>query len=148
MKNELRNLPSVDSLLQTKEIKELIFEYGRDLSIMAIREYLDQIRQGMGDVPDEAGIFENVINMVRDWMKPSLIQVINATGVILHTNLGRAPLSLDAIEAVREAAQDYSNLEFDLNTGKRGSRYDHAENLLTRLTGAEAALVVNNNASA
>jgi len=148
MKNELRNLPSVDSLLQTTEIKELISEYGRDLCTMAIREFLDEVRQGKGEVLDKAGIIKNVIDIVTDWMKPSLIQVINATGVILHTNLGRAPLSLDAIEAVREAAQDYSNLEFDLNTGKRGSRYDHAENLLTRLTGAEAALVVNNNASA
>ncbi len=148
MTKELRNLPSVDSLLQTGEIKELISEYGRELCTLAIREYLDEVRRGKGDVPDQAGIIKNVKNIVAVWTKPSLTQVINASGVILHTNLGRAPLSLDAIEAVREAAQDYSNLEFDLNTGKRGSRYDHAENLLSRLTGAEAALVVNNNASA
>src|SRR5205823_1836996 len=80
--------------------------------------------------------------------RPTLVRVINATGVILHTNLGRAPLSDEALHALREAAVGYSNLEYDLDAGERGSRYTHAEELLTRLTGAEAALVVNNNAAA
>ena len=79
-------------------------------------------------------------------LRPSLQAVINATGVIIHTNLGRAPLSQDASAAVAALASGYSNLEYDLVTGSRGSRYDHAAALLVRLTGAEAGLVVNNNA--
>ncbi len=85
---------------------------------------------------------------LRAWTKPTLLPVINATGVILHTNLGRAPLSQATITAMNEAATNYSNLEFDLETGKRGSRLIHAEAILQKLLGVEAALVVNNNASA
>ncbi|MEP7136898.1 MAG: L-seryl-tRNA(Sec) selenium transferase, partial [Chloroflexota bacterium] len=83
-----------------------------------------------------------------EWTKPTLLPLINATGVILHTNLGRAPLSQATITAMNEAAANYSNLEFDLETGKRGSRLIHAEAILQKLLGVEAALVVNNNASA
>ncbi len=82
------------------------------------------------------------------WTQPTLIPVINASGVILHTNLGRAPLSKATIAAMQIVAQGYSNLEYDLAKGKRGSRLIHAESVLQKLTGAEAALVVNNNASA
>ena len=97
---------------------------------------------------DAQQILSAVENQLEDWLKPSLVPVINATGVMLHTNLGRAPLSQAAIQAVGNAAQGYSNLEFDLERGARGSRLVHAEALLHRLTGAEAALVVNNNAAA
>ena len=82
------------------------------------------------------------------WTAPTLLPVINATGVILHTNLGRAPLSSATIAAMKEAAENYSTLEYDLEKGQRGSRLIHAESILQRLTGAEAAIVVNNNASA
>ncbi len=81
-------------------------------------------------------------------LRPSLRPVINATGVVLHTNLGRAPLSAEACAAIERVARGYCNLELDLEDGKRGSRYSHVEQLLTALTGAEAALVVNNNAAA
>ena len=82
------------------------------------------------------------------WTSPTLVPVINASGVILHTNLGRAPLSNAALKAMATISHGYSNLEFDLETGKRGSRLIHAEELLKRLTGAEAAIIVNNNAAA
>lgn len=101
-----------------------------------------------GEIPGEAEILERITQQLTEWTAPSLLPVINATGVIIHTNLGRAPLSKASLEAVRAAAQGYTNLEFDLGKGKRGSRLVHAESLLVRLLEAEAALVVNNNAAA
>src|SRR5690606_33646403 len=93
-------------------------------------------------------ILRAVEQQLNVWTTPTLIPMINATGVILHTNMGRAPLSATAIQACQDVSSGYSNLEFDLHLGKRGSRLLHAEALLKRLTGAEAALVVNNNAAA
>ncbi|MFP3975411.1 MAG: L-seryl-tRNA(Sec) selenium transferase, partial [Dehalococcoidia bacterium] len=92
-------------------------------------------------------IVGQVLGKARDLQRPSLQPVINATGVVLHTNLGRAPLSIDALKAIESVSQDYSNLEFELDTGKRGSRYAHVKQLLCQLSGAEDAMVVNNNAS-
>ena len=149
---ELRQLPSVDTLLHTQSAAELIAEYGRPLTLEAIRLILHQIRQeNSGEspaIPNHADILDRVMLTLDDWTESSLQPVINATGVILHTNLGRAPLSSAALQAMQAVAQGYSTLEFDMQRGKRGSRYTHAEALLRRLTGAEAALVVNNNASA
>ena len=99
-------------------------------------------------LPDRNGILDQVQIELESWLEPTLIPVINATGVILHTNLGRAPLSQAAIDAISHLATGYSTLEYDISRGARGSRAVHAEALLTRLTGAEAALVVNNNAAA
>ncbi len=148
---DLRKLPSVDKLLHTQAAAELIAEYGRPLTLEALRASLEDIRSHKDDhqeVPDGDTLLDQVRLTLVDWSQSSLQPVINATGVILHTNLGRAPLSQAAIQAMRAVAQGYSTLEFDLQDGKRGSRYVHAESLLLRLTGAEAALVVNNNASA
>jgi L-seryl-tRNA(Ser) seleniumtransferase len=148
---DLRNLPSVDQLLQTAVAASLIAAYGRPLTLDAIREALDrarnQIRQGR-ELPSPGAILEGVDALLQDWTRPTLIPAINASGVIIHTNLGRAPLSQEAMQAMKSVAQGYSNLEYDLEKGRRGSRLSHAEALLTRLTGAEAALVVNNNAAA
>jgi len=149
---DLRQLPSVDTLLHTQSAAELIAEYGRPLTLEAIRLILHLIRQeNSGEssvIPNHADILDRVRLTLDDWTESSLQPVINATGVILHTNLGRAPLSSAALQAMQAVAQGYSTLEFDMQRGKRGSRYTHAEALLRRLTGAEAALVVNNNASA
>lgn len=145
--NDLRNLPSVDSLLKNDKIIGLVSEFGHQLCVDAIRECLDEIRKEKRKFIDNDQIMDEVKNSLTKIVRPSLEKVINATGVILHTNLGRSPLSSKAMDAIKEAALDFSNLEYDLKNGKRGSRYDHAEKLLTRLTGAEAALVVNNNAS-
>jgi L-seryl-tRNA(Ser) seleniumtransferase len=101
-----------------------------------------------GEAPMPALLIDEIAERVNKVIYPKLTRVINATGVIIHTNLGRAPLSDDAIKAMQNVALSYSNLEYDLEAGERGSRYEHAEDLLTRLTGAEAALVVNNNAAA
>jgi L-seryl-tRNA(Ser) seleniumtransferase len=150
---ERRSLPSVDSLIQTDYAAELAAAYGRPLTVAAIRSVLQQIRDswaedGQQTLPDADGLLERARQELRDWTAPSLQPVINASGVILHTNLGRAPLSAAAISAMDAVSRGYSTLEFDLATGKRGSRLVHAEALLTRLTGAEAAVVVNNNAAA
>jgi L-seryl-tRNA(Ser) seleniumtransferase len=150
MTQNLRTLPSVDKLLNLSE--SLILEFGRVLTIDALRAALDETRARLqksgGEAPDPDTLIARAAQLLRNWTAPTLQPVINATGVIIHTNLGRAPLSRAAIAAMDTAAQGYTNLEYDLPKGKRGSRYDHAEDLLKRLTGAEAALVVNNNASA
>jgi L-seryl-tRNA(Ser) seleniumtransferase len=147
----LRSLPSVDHLLQSEEVKGWIGQYGRDLTLEAIRASLDEIRRRYpksGKIPTTTDLLAHIGSILTTWTSASLTPVINATGVILHTNLGRAPLSQAAIKAIHEIALGYSNLEYDLEKGARGSRLVHAEELLRRITGTEAALVVNNNASA
>jgi L-seryl-tRNA(Ser) seleniumtransferase len=149
-KDALRALPSVDALLQAGV--ELVESYGHDSTLQAIRNTLDVARRKI-QAGDSVLINADVLltethNRLSELFQPTLRPVINATGVIIHTNLGRAPLSTQAIQAMDAIAAGYSTLEFDLNTGKRGSRLLHAEQLLIDLTGAEAAMVVNNNASA
>lgn len=146
----LRDLPSVDQLLHTTHARELASEYGRPLVLQALRAALDDARGILrrGGAFEPADLLQNTHELLIEWTQPSLQAVINASGVILHTNLGRAPLSTAALQAAVEAAAGYSSLEYDLQTGKRGSRLIHAEQLLTRLTGAEAAVAVNNNAAA
>jgi L-seryl-tRNA(Ser) seleniumtransferase len=149
--NKLRILPSVDQLLQTPLAVEWKNQYGYPLTLQAIRAVLEKIRQDYrvtDSIPDREEIFRRGQDLLDQWTAPSLYPVINAAGVILHTNLGRAPLSRAAIQAIQEVAAGYSNLEYDLVKGQRGSRLVHAEQLLQRLTGAEAGLVVNNNAGA
>ena len=148
---DLRSLPSVDQLLQTEEVNQWISSYGRPLTLDAIRSVLDKVRLRYAEaytIPDRESILEQVGLKLQNWTAPTLRDVINATGVILHTNLGRAPLSQTALDAIRSVASGYSSLEYDLLKGKRGTRMLHAEALLKRITGASAALVVNNNAAA
>ncbi|MDD5370752.1 MAG: L-seryl-tRNA(Sec) selenium transferase, partial [Anaerolineaceae bacterium] len=149
---DLRSLPSVDQLLQTRQAAEMISTYGRPLTLEAIRLVLAEMRTSDlkpdDPVPANTALISRAQEKCAAWVAPSLVAAINATGVILHTNLGRAPLSAAAMQAVITAGQGYSNLEFDLRKGMRGSRLIHAEELLTHLTGAEAAMVVNNNAGA
>jgi L-seryl-tRNA(Ser) seleniumtransferase len=148
---DLRSLPSVDQLLQDRLVLTWIETYGRPLTVEAIRFTLDHIRQQYAldpHIPTTQDILASAQHWLDEWTSSSLQPVLNASGVILHTNLGRAPLSREAIQAMHETAIGYSNLEFDLATGRRGSRLIHAENLFKRLTGAGAALVVNNNAAA
>ncbi len=150
--NERRRIPSVEQVLQSQEGKDWLAAYGRPLTLQAVRFVLDEVRgqllsEGHG-MPGWTEVTRQITTRLAGWTAPSLVAVINASGVILHTNLGRAPLSPAAIQAMQQVAAGYSNLEYDLNTGKRGSRLVHAEALLRQLTGAEAALVVNNNAAA
>lgn len=149
----LRNLPSIDTLLQTETAAHLIARFGRPLTLDAFRFVLDEIRtrfktSGQLDLPATDLILAQAESKLTAWTNSTLHPVINATGVILHTNLGRAPLSDATTRAMDAVSRGYSNLEFDLETGKRGSRLIHAESLLQKLTGAESALIVNNNASA
>lgn len=148
----LRRLPAVDALLADDSAHILVQQHSRDLVVAALRAELDSARRAILagreiDIAPSAIIQRAGEDLLRE-QQPSLRPVINATGVIIHTNLGRAPLSDAAIAALREAATGYSTLEFDLESGERGSRLVHAGELLRDLTGAEAALVVNNNASA
>jgi len=145
------NLPGVDRLLAEPSFQDLIARYPRDRVVFWIREVLTDLRAGDTEpnrLDDAAWFAEEVERRVEEDQRPTLRPVINATGVILHTNLGRAPLADCAREAMSRAGAGYSNLEFDLRRGKRGSRYDHCVRLITELTGAEDALVVNNNAAA
>ncbi|HET9906657.1 MAG TPA: L-seryl-tRNA(Sec) selenium transferase [Anaerolineales bacterium] len=147
----LRDLPSVDVLLQSAG--HLIETYGRPLTLDSIRITLDETRSQFKQdaeavLPSNDVILARAEAHLSTWTSATLQPIINATGVILHTNLGRAPLSEESIRAMEEASRNYSNLEYDLTKGQRGSRLVHAESVLKKLTGAEAALVVNNNASA
>lgn len=149
---DLSKLPSVDHLLQEPRGKELLDSFGHSLTVAAFRDILDTIRtQALEEdqpVPSLSHILELANAQLVAWTEPTLMPVINASGVVLHTNLGRAPLSKATRQAIIEASGAYSNLEFNLDTGKRGKRSIHAAQLLTRLTGAEGGFVVNNNAGA
>lgn len=151
MQAELRKLPSVNRLLQTNLLANLIKVHGQQLVTDAVRTELELARQqimaGQSARSIEALAGASAVRLAAE-ITPSLQPVINATGVIIHTNLGRALLSERAKEAMLQVASSYSNLEYDLEGGTRGSRYVHAADLLCRLTGAEAAVVVNNNAGA
>jgi L-seryl-tRNA(Ser) seleniumtransferase len=149
----LQTLPSIEQLLQTQQAMGLIAHYGRPLTLDALRFTIDDIRAHLkldrqAAAPENDLILSQSESCLIAWTTPTLQAAINATGVILHTNLGRAPLSQAAVEAMTQVSSGYSNLEFDLETGKRGSRLVHAEDVLKRLLGVEAAVVVNNNASA
>ncbi len=150
--NPLRLLPSIDTLIQSPAGAVLIAKYGRAATVDALRGVLDQarVRLRSGDsIPlDADSLLDDAALMLYHQFQPSLRPVINATGIILHTNLGRAPLSDAAQAAMISAAAGYSTLEYDLTTGKRGSRLAHPENVIKAVTGAESALVVNNNAAA
>ncbi|HSO28260.1 MAG TPA: L-seryl-tRNA(Sec) selenium transferase, partial [Anaerolineales bacterium] len=149
--NPLRRLPSVDAALQWSQVAALTERFGRSLTVEAVRAALEQARRAFSPenpIPDAQEISAQIAALLESWTEISLRPVINATGVIIHTNLGRAPLSQAALQAAARAADSYSTLEYDLASGKRGSRLVHAEALLQRLTGAQAALVVNNNAAA
>ena len=148
---ELRKLPSVDKLVQTEAVASMLERHGRELTLNALRAALDDARQAILNgqpAPQAEALTAQAARRLAAEIRPSLYPVINATGVIIHTNLGRAPLSERARQAMAEVSAGYSNLEYDLESGARGSRYIHAAELLCRLSGAEDALVVNNNAAA
>ncbi len=151
-KPDFSKIPSVDILINSSESSDLISEFGRSLVLEAIREILKELRGQVSSrkykLPDQSIILKNVEQKIKNWVTAKLFPVINATGVILHTNLGRSPISKAASEAMAVVSQSYSTLEFDIQKGKRGSRYIHSEDQLIRLTGAESAMVVNNNAAA
>jgi len=151
MDSEFRLLPSVDKLTSDERIRQLEDDYSHDLLLQLLRQHLQNVRSSIAagnPCPAVDEIVESICAQVYALKNPSLRPVINATGVILHTNLGRAPLSEETIAAMDTASKGYCNLEFDLDRGVRGSRGSHTERILCELTGAEAALVVNNNASA
>jgi L-seryl-tRNA(Ser) seleniumtransferase len=136
---QLRDLPSVDELARTSADPH---------AVEAARRVIDRAREAIRAGADPGDLHDRLEAELAGARRPKLRRVLNATGVIVHTNLGRAPLPAAALERLHEVARGYSNLEFDLDRGARGSRQDHAVDILRRLTGAEAALVVNNNAGA
>jgi L-seryl-tRNA(Ser) seleniumtransferase len=149
----LASLPSVDRLLRHDHAEPLIRQSGRTIVTDAIRQVLAAARADVAAAGTVAEIGEHVLlarvaAIINAESRPSMRPVFNLTGTVLHTNLGRAPLPVDAVDAVREAALRPTNVEFDLENGRRGDRDSHVERMLCRLTGAEAATIVNNNAAA
>jgi L-seryl-tRNA(Ser) seleniumtransferase len=151
MTEAFSRLPSVDRLLAHPKAQTLVASFGHALTVDALRQALDDARQSIragGDAPEADALVESANEKLSEWTTPGPRPVINATGVIIHTNLGRAPLSPKAMNAVWDAARGYSDLEYDLASGERGHRMAAVQDLLCRVTGAESALVVNNNAGA
>ncbi len=149
--SQLRNLPSVERVVNSPHLANAVASYGRDTVVELTRDALTNARrqvQGGASAPSADDVSRAVLDLLAGLAEPSPRPVINATGVIIHTNLGRAPLSDAALAAADAVGRGYSDLEIDLDTGRRGSRQAHLQSLLQRITGAEAALVVNNNASA
>lgn len=148
----LRRIPAVDDLLGNAALKQLAAELGHRIVVRAARTVLQDLREGIsaGKISDfsTANLAEEIAATARELAEYSLQPVINATGVILHTNLGRAPLAGKAVEHLAEVAGRYSNLEYDLDAGRRGKRDTHTDSLFAELVGAERTLVVNNNAAA
>jgi L-seryl-tRNA(Ser) seleniumtransferase len=150
MESEFRRLPSVDKLISEEAIRQLEENYPHTLLVDLARRHLESVRLSItagNPCPSINEIVESICAQVYALGNPGLRPVINATGVILHTNLGRALLSAETIAAMDAVARGYCNLEFELDSGKRGSRNVHIEPVLCELTGAERALAVNNNAS-
>ncbi len=150
--NLLRELPSVDHLLRTNDGKMFVAKYGRLLTVESLRQVLENKRKAILTAEDEiikdSALLADTRSLLEKKIQLSLKPVVNASGVVIHTNLGRAPIGLELLIAAQSIGAGYSNLEYDLSQGKRGSRAIHAEELLKDITGAEAALVVNNNAAA
>ncbi len=154
----LRKIPSVDEILSRKEILELLKVYPRNVVVDSIRMGLKRVREEILKIDDPSSLDESIISPeslssifqreIELQVKPTLRRVINATGVVIHTNLGRAPLHNSAISHMIEVSRTYSNLEYNLELGERGDRHTHVEHILCRLSGAESAMVVNNNAGA
>lgn len=148
-----RDLPGMDRLLEAPEGEGLLERWGREPVKRALRALLEQARRALrtgerSAAPSLDDLLAAAGRRLRREARPSLRPVLNATGVVLHTNLGRAPLTEEALDSMSRVGRGYSNLEFDLSEGRRGSRYGHCAGLLRELTGAGAALVVNNNAAA
>ena len=151
-----RKIPAVDQLLSHRDIEHAFSNHPRSLVLKAIHLVLDDLRTGIkngqvaedGAIPEMETVALRVIKRLEIVAMPSLRHCVNATGVIVHTNLGRSILPEKALERFRSIGGGYSNLEYDLAEGKRGSRFVHVEEILKELTGAEAAMVVNNNAAA
>ncbi len=155
MVNSLKNIPSVDDLLSDPRIQEHLENYNRSFVVELVRETIEDIRARLKHTQQEATraqitdwICSGLKHRLETLTQGTLQRVINGTGVVLHTNLGRAPLAKTALDYLYQMGSYYNNLEMDLDKGERGSRYVHVEELLRRLTRAEAALVVNNNAAA
>ena len=150
-----RSIPKVDVLLEDPEIQGLIETYSRDTVVESIHLEMDALRKYIGTCEDEEKAKEQIENLnanvrrtVTAMHTPNMRSVINGTGTILHTNLGRAPISQKHMNRIAQIATGYSNLEYNLEAGRRGERYSHFEKLLCKITGAEAAMAVNNNAAA
>lgn len=150
-----RSIPKVDVILENDAIQASIQAFGREIVVDAIRMEMDALRKYIGTCESEEAAKDAIANVVASivvraekMLMPNMKKVINATGTILHTNLGRAPISPKHMEHIAEIATGYSNLEYNLEAGKRGERYSHFEELLCKITGAEAAMAVNNNAAA
>ncbi len=151
MTSPYRQLPSVDRLLNDERVRLSAQAYAPEITLQLAREALEEARKAIAagkPAPALDAIAASVVQRLNSLTAPSLLRVINATGVIIHTNLGRAPLSREAVAAMSAVSGGYSNLEFDLPGGERSSRQVNVESLLCRLTGAEAAMAVNNNAAA
>ncbi|MCF8000397.1 MAG: L-seryl-tRNA(Sec) selenium transferase [Halanaerobiales bacterium] len=160
MKKELfKKIPAVNDLLENEKGKELVETYNHSLVLKGIRKVLDRKRKIISKTDEEelnelklslelTNLYNEIEEYIVDYLAPSLEQVINATGTIVHTNLGRSLLSKEAVDSLVKVAQNYSTLEIDKRTGERGSRYNNVKDLLTDLCGAEDGLVVNNNAAA
>ena len=155
-----RILPSIGQLIERQAIQLLLGKYGRTATLEALRLETEELRTNLVSTTDSLStsisnmtaameyLEESTRRRLTDWFAPSLRQVINATGVILHTNLGRAPLTRSAVQQIAETAGGYVNLEYDLSHGKRSQRDSHIDSLVQRMPGAEATAVVNNNAAA
>jgi L-seryl-tRNA(Ser) seleniumtransferase len=154
MSNVLRNIPSVSELLESPPLKSLVNRVNRNVVVTGVRRFLDDMRTQVQSaaanvhVPAPSELAQRIADWIATDQRTSLVPVVNATGIILHTGLGRAPLAAEAIEMMAAIARGYASLEIDLASGERSRRASAVDSLLTRLTGAEAAAVVNNNAGA
>ncbi len=154
MSNVLRNIPSVNELLEKPALRKLVDRANRNTVVSGVRHFLDNLRNEVQDaaadikIPSASELADRIAHWIVTEDSSNLRPVINATGILLHTGLGRAPLAEAAIEAIADIARGYASVEVDVQTGERSQRVHDAQCLLKKITGAEAAAVVNNNAGA